>query len=140
MKIIYKSLIFLLLVLCFSCEKLPYYLVNCDGNDCTVNKPINTELEIKLEKDGDAVLVNIYEGILEDSTLYYSLWTRSSSATCTVALNKTYTVTATYYYEEGTYIAVNSITPSVRYVRDMCEDPCYHVYDKVVNLKLKYTK
>ena len=140
MKIIFKSLIFLLLVLCFSCEKLPYYLVNCDGNDCTVNKPYNTQLEIKLENDGILVLVNIYEGILEDNTLYDSFHTRFSSATRTVALNKTYTITATYYYEEGTYVAVNSVTPSVRYVRDMCEVPCYHVYDKVVNLKLKYIK
>jgi len=140
MKIIYRSLIFLLLVLCFSCEKLPYYIVNCDGNDCTANKPINTELEIRLEKTGDAVLIEIYEGILEDNTLYDSFWTRSSSITRSVALNKTYTVTATYFYEENTYISVNSVTPSVRYVRDMCEDPCYHVYDNVVNLKLKYTK
>jgi hypothetical protein len=140
MKIIYRSLFFFLLVICFSCEKLPYYLVNCDGNNCTANKPFNTELEIKLEKSGNLVLIEIYEGLLEDNTIYDSFSTRFSSATCTVALNKTYTITATYFYAEGTYVSVNSVTPSVRYVRDICEDPCYHVYDKVVNLKLKYTK
>ncbi len=135
-----KPLIFLVLVISFSCEKLPYYFVNCEGDNCTVNKPVSTELEIKLEKAGDAVLIDIYEGIVEDSTLYDSFWTMSSSVIRSVALNKTYTVTATYVYNGTTYISINSVTPSVRFVRDICEDPCYYVYNKVVNLRLKYTE
>lgn len=139
-KIIFKPLIFILLAICFSCEKLPSYFVNCEGNNCTINKPVSTELEIKLEKAGDNVLIDIYEGIVEDSTLYDSFYTRSSSVIRTVALNKTYTVTATYVYDGVTYVSINSVTPSVRFVRDMCEDPCYYVYNKVVNLRLKYTE
>jgi hypothetical protein len=138
--IIFKPLIFILLAISFSCEELPYYFVNCEDNTCTINKPVNTELRIELDKTGTIVLVDIYEGVVEDSILYDSFYTRSSFIYRTVALNKTYTVTATYIYDDISYVSINSIRPSVRFVRDMCEEPCYHVYNKVVNLRLKYTE
>jgi len=56
-----------------------------------------------------------------------------------VSINKKYTITATYFFG-AKYTAVNSVTPRVRYSKDQCDDPCYYVYDKTVNLKLKYLK
>ena len=54
-------------------------------------------------------------------------------------LNKTFTVTATYKSEDKTYIAVDSATPKVRLTENQCEETCYYVYDREVDVRLKYT-
>jgi len=55
-----------------------------------------------------------------------------------VSLNKKYTVTATYQIDGDTYIAVDSAFPRVKYTKEQCEDPCYFVYDRIVDLRIKY--
>jgi hypothetical protein len=57
-----------------------------------------------------------------------------------VPINKKYTATATYYKSDIKYVAVDSATPRVKYDKNQCDDPCYFVYDRVVDLRLKYTK
>jgi hypothetical protein len=55
-----------------------------------------------------------------------------------VTLNKKYTATAMYYYADNNYVVVDSAFPKVKYEKDQCNDPCYFVYDRVVNLRLHY--
>jgi hypothetical protein len=131
--------LFLILVFCFSCEEQGL-IVKCP--DCTAEEPLETNLEIKLESSpyGRLTLVQIYEGNLEDSVLYSSYHTTRPSTALSVTINKKYTVTASYYISNNQYIAVDSATPKVKYDKDQCDEPCYYVYDKVVNLRLKYTK
>ena len=114
------------------------YFVNC--SECLTNKPETALLEIRTEKTGNEILINIYEGNVEDNILYESFLTISSNIQRSVPINKRFTLTATYSYEGNNYITVNSVMPRVKYAEDQCEDPCYFVYDKVVDLKLKYTK
>jgi hypothetical protein len=57
-----------------------------------------------------------------------------------VTLNKKYTFSVSYITPEGTFTAIDSATPRVSYNKDQCNDPCYYVYDKVIDLRLKYTK
>jgi hypothetical protein len=54
-----------------------------------------------------------------------------------VTLNKKYTLTATYNIQDNTYVVVDSATPRVRFDKDKCDDPCYLVYDKKLDLSLK---
>ena len=66
----------------------------------------------------------------------------SVSATYTtipVTLNKKYTLTATYYQPDNYYVAIDAATPRVKFEKNQCDDPCYFVYDKEIDLRLKYT-
>ncbi len=127
------------LVIFFSCEKQGLF-VKCP--ECLSDEPVDTDLEVKVDitDKEPSVLINIYEGNLEDSVLYVSYTAIKSISYTTVNLNKQYTVTASYFRSGIKYIAVDSATPGVRYDKNQCDNPCYFVYDHVVNLKLKYTK
>jgi hypothetical protein len=136
MKIILRIFLFVLLALCFSCEDKGWF-ADCD--DCTTTEPELTDLVLKLKSIGKPVHVNVYEGELEDSVLYDFADVGATEYTFLVRLHKKYTVTATYYLEGNTYTAIDSATPKVKYTEDQCDDACYYVYDKVVDLRLKYT-
>ena len=138
MKILLKSLIFILMVLFFSCEKILPNFVIC--SDCTANEPTNAELDIRLDVYDSLTDIRIYEGNLEDSILYATIRSGSTSTTYQVPLNKKFTLTATYNIPGKKYIAVDSAFPRVKYDKVSCQDPCYFVYDKVINLRLNYTK
>ena len=139
MKPAIKILLAVVFVLFFSCEDQGLF-VKCP--DCVSDEPVNTNLEVKLDLPaaGQVTKVNIYEGNLEDSVLYGSLNTTGSDASFSVTINKKYTVTATYYVSDDYYVAVDSSTPRVRYDKTHCDNPCYFVYDKNVDLRLKYTR
>jgi len=137
MKRIIRILFTTLLAVCFSCEEKGW-LADCD--DCTVEIPRTTYLLIKLTDTGLPVLLNIYEGELEDSVLYDFININNvKEYSADVPVNKTFTITATYDIEDITYIAVDSATPKVRYTEDQCEEACYYVYDREVDVRLKYT-
>jgi hypothetical protein len=137
MRITIKLFLFLILVFCFSCEEQGLFV---DCRDCTASEPLDTYLEINLDMNFQTgeTLVKIYEGNLEDSILYKTRQVSGLYTTVTVLTNKKYTVTATYYIPGNYYIVVDSATPRVKYEKKQCDDPCYFVYDKVVDLRLKY--
>jgi hypothetical protein len=97
---------------------------------------------VKLDEgyNSSPTLINVYEGNLEDSVLYSSYETTETLAIISVTLNKKYTVTANYHIADNYYIAIDSATPRVRYDKTQCNDPCYFVYDKDIDLRLKYTR
>jgi hypothetical protein len=95
---------------------------------------------LDVETFGTLVLINVYQGNLEDSILYNSVSVSTTSTIINVTLNKKYTVTATYHLGDNYYTAIDSATPRVRYEKDLCDNPCYFVYDKTIDLRLKYTK
>jgi hypothetical protein len=139
MRLTIRLFLILILVLCFSCEEQGL-LIKCP--DCTTDEPIQTNLEAKLDETfpGNEALITVYEGNLEDSIIYRSYRTSQPHSYITVTLNKKYTVTATYFQSGNSYVAVDSVTPKVKYEKEQCDNPCYFVYDKVVDLRLKYTK
>lgn len=136
---IQKVLLLLFIVVFFSCEEQGIF-IKCP--DCTAEEPLKTDLEIKLDLTfySSATLIEVYEGNLEDNILYSSYNTRRTKTTIPVTINKKYTVTATYYIPGDYYITVDSATPRVRYDKEQCDDPCYFVYDRMIDLRLKYTK
>ena len=139
MKITIRLFLFLILVICFSCEEQGIF-IKCP--DCTAEEPLKTDLEIKLDLTfySSATLIEVYEGNLEDNILYSSYNTLRTKTTIPVTINKKYTVTATYYIPGDYYITVDSATPRVRYDKEQCDDPCYFVYDRIIDLRLKHTK
>jgi hypothetical protein len=135
-----KILLFVALIFCFSCEEQGL-TVKCP--DCTENEPTKTELELKLNLSDYgflSTLITVYEGNLEDNVIYDTFQTNDENSSVTVSLNKKYTVTATYFIPDNSYVAVDSSTPKVRFEKSQCDDPCYFVYDRILDLRLKYTK
>lgn len=128
--------LFLVLTVCFSCEENGWI---ADCSHCTPEEPDMTTLVVKLKDIGIPVRVNIYEGEVEDSVLYDFADSNLSEYNPAVKLNKRYSLTATYYIEGHTYVAIDAVTPKVKYTKDQCDEPCYYVYDRVADLRLKYT-
>lgn len=139
MKRVLRVVLLFVLPLFLSCEEQGL-IVKCP--DCLDYDPQFASLEIKLDINYQtaATLVKIYSGNLEDDILYKSRFIEGKSAFIRVQLNREYTVTATYYVTDpqgNYYIAVDTATPRVKFVEDQCDYPCYFVYDKSVDLRLK---
>jgi hypothetical protein len=138
MQKILRIISLILLTICFSCEDQSF-IVQC--SDCIAEEPITAELYADLDPDYFyESLVQIWEGNLEDSILVDSYTVYSKTFTQEVTINKKYTITATYYISNIKYIAVDSATPSVKYEKSQCEEPCFFIYDRKCDLRLKYTK
>jgi hypothetical protein len=138
-KKLFRIISLLILTLSFSCEKQTLF-VKCE--ECLTDEPDETDLTIKLDNYnyGVETIVHVYLGNIEDSILYNTIRTTNRETSIRLTINKKYTVTATYFISGKYYIAVDSANPGVNYVKDQCTDPCYYVYDRVVDLRLKYTK
>jgi len=139
MKKVIKLVFLLSLVIAGSCEKNGL-IVNCQ--ECTTEEPVDAEIEIKTDIGFSGALANItiYEGNLEDGVIYDEVKASGPVTSVSVSMNKKYTFTASYKYSNTYYKAVDSATPRVSYNKDQCDDPCYYVYDRFVDLRLKYTK
>ena len=138
MQKILRIISLILLTICFSCEDQSF-IVQC--SDCIAEEPITAELYADLDPDYFyESLVQIWEGNLEDSILVDSYTVYSKTFTQEVTINKKYTITATYYISNVRYIAVDSATPSVKYEKSQCEEPCFFLYDRKCDLRLKYTR
>jgi hypothetical protein len=138
MQKILRIIALILLTICFSCEDQSF-IVQC--SDCIPEEPITAELYADLDPDYFyESLIQLWEGNLEDSILVDSYTVYSKTFTQEVTINKKYTITATYYISNVRYIAVDSATPSVKYEKSQCEEPCFFLYDRKCDLRLKYTK
>jgi len=136
MKSAVRILFFLILAVCFSCEEKGWF---ADCSECTTYEPETADLIIKTSEAETNAIIKIYEGGIEDSILYASFISWGSVTNYQIVLNKKYSVTATYSIDGNTYLAIDSATPRVRYTDDQCDEPCYFIYDHVVDLRLKYT-
>jgi hypothetical protein len=135
---IFKGLfIFVFFIFCFSCEQSPLFIINC--GECVAEEPLEAELDMKLDsKSNNNIEINIYEGELSDKIIFANFRTSGNSTSFKVPLNKKFTVTATYYVGQNTYIVVDTAFPRVKYDKRSCDNPCYYVYNRKVNLRLKY--
>ncbi len=148
MKLFRIFFIFLVLTLFFSCEneEILRDISFIDCSKCTADEPFTAEIRIKLSdpyKFGSAneiVLIEIFEGNLEDDILFGAFQTSSNETAINLPINKKYSITATYYINNKSYIAVNSVRPAVRYNESSCDEPCYYTTPGSLNLKLKHTK
>lgn len=135
MRLTLRLFIFIAITFCFSCEEQGIF-VNCD--ECVENEPFEAKIEARLEVTNyTGTVINLYEGNLEDSILIGTYYWYSTTFTHYVAINKKYTVTATYYVDGDYYVAVDSATPRVTYNKDQCRSPCYYIYDRSCDLRLK---
>lgn len=131
-----RLILFFSLIMFFSCEE-EGFIVDC--SECITEEPTDASLEMKIDENDSPVIIEIYSGILQDSILFRTIETNRSQLVVSVPLNNMYTVTAKYNRDGKTYIAIDTAYPRVRFEEDQCDDPCYFIYNKNLNLKLKYT-
>ncbi len=129
--------ILLFLVICFlsACEKL--YIVDC--SECELTEPSTCNLKIKLGESisGSPYDVTIYRGTIQDGVVIYNT-SINTSFYHRVSLNSEYTVTATIVFNGKEYTAVDSTRPKVDVITDACDETCYYVVNRTINLKIKY--
>lgn len=132
-----KFLLLAAFIFSFACEDKGLFI---DCAECLTSEPVKTDLDIKLElpEYNSQALITVYEGNIEDSIVYTSYKIAATQSSVQVTLNKKYTVTEAYNKDGNYYIAIDSATPRVRYEKSQCDDPCYFIYDKEINLRLKY--
>lgn len=133
---IFRVMFILIIALCFSCEEEPF-IVDC--GECKSKEPTEATITIHLydNPNNSSTDVVVYEGYLEDNIIYTVVSTLTDYAEVVVPVNKRYTITAIYPLASGTYIAVDSVLPRVKFDDQQCENPCYYVYDNTANLRLK---
>lgn len=132
-RIIILSVTFISLSCLFSCEEL--MIINC--SECSINEPTEVYIEINLENTASAIVITVYAGKLEENIVLSQRVTFNQNAYEKVPLNREITVTAEYKIDGNTCIAVNSVSPHVVYEENQCSDPCYYVFDRKVDLRLK---
>jgi len=128
--------LFLVLAAAFSCEEQGWI---ADCGDCIPNEPATDYLLIKFSVNNPLATINVYEGELEDNVLLSSVNPPSDIYRIDVRLNKKYTATARYERDGKTYTAVDSAIPRTKFTETQCEDACWYVYDKELDLRIKYT-
>jgi hypothetical protein len=133
-----RALVLTFLIILFSCEENGKVI---DCKDCTSYEPADAILKAEVVPNSSTgVWIKLWEGKLEDNILVDSVKIFNTSYEIKVALNKSYTITATYRIDNKIYTAIDSATPRVRYTTDYCEEACYYIYDHTFDLRLKYTK
>lgn len=137
MKKIVKILFLLAVSIVFSCEKF-YDFPGC--SDCKEEEPDRAQLSFKFEPSyGVFVDLKVYEGDISDSILLATtrLSIQQPNYKINVALNKKYSATGTYEINKKKYIVVAGTTIRVAYEKQRCNDPCYYIYNDMIDLRLK---
>ena len=129
----------LLIMVLFSCED--GYLTDC--RECYPDVTGRVTIRIRY-RNLNAVPVNpvvtIYEGAIEDSIILarYYVGDPTSYLSYDAVLYKDYTATLEFMYNGRKYISTDAARPKVRYDEDTCEEPCYYIYDNILDLRLRY--
>ena len=131
----------LLILVLFSCEE--GYLTDC--RECYPEETGRVTIEIRyrnIDRVPVSPVVTIYEGVVEDGIIIarYSVGDPTSSLSYDAVLYKDYTATLEFIYDGQTYITTAAARPKVRYDEHTCDEPCYYIYDNIIDLRLRYEK
>ncbi len=129
----------LLMLLLFSCED--GYLTDC--RRCYTNVEGNVTIEIRFRNPDRVPLnpvVTIYEGAIDEGIIIdrYYVQDPTSFISYDAILYKNYSATLEFSYDGKRYITTAAACPKVRYDESSCDEPCYYIYDNVLDLRLRY--
>jgi hypothetical protein len=129
----------LALLLLFSCEEGTI----TDCTECDPDGIYQPQLTIYIrnpEYEPVNPMVTIYEGAIEDSIVLNRINVNESYSYITydAVLYKDYTVTVEFLLNSVKYVAIGAACPKVRYDESTCDQPCYYLYDNIIDLRLRY--
>ncbi len=132
-------LLTILILLLFSCEE--GYLTDC--SQCSVSEDYNVVLKINL-RDQDRYMedpvVTLYEGPVSDGIVIekYYIVDPNSMIYYGAILYKDYSATLEFRYNGRQYVSTAGACPKVRFDETTCDEPCWYVYDNIIELNLRY--
>jgi hypothetical protein len=129
----------LALLMLFSCEDGG--ITDCDTCDPGgISQPQLTIYIRNSEYVPANPVVTIYEGAIEDSIVLRRMSVNESYSYITydAVLYKDYTATLEFFLNSVKYVAIGAACPKVRYDESTCDEPCYYLYDNVIDLRLRY--
>lgn len=128
-----------ILLLLFSCEE--GFITDC--NDCYTSDDYQVILTIKYQGTTYVpigALITLYEGPVGDNLVLEKFYVKDpySEIRYPAVLYKDYSATIEYTYADRHFILTAGACPKVKYDETTCEEPCYYVYDNVLDLTLRY--
>jgi hypothetical protein len=127
------------MVLLISCEE--GFITDC--RDCNPDPVTDATLLIYI-KDADYFPTNplftLYEGAIEDNIILTQYYVDGfpTFLSFQALLYKDYTATLEFTLDGQKYITVDAACPQVRYDETACDEPCYYIYDNIIDLRLRY--
>lgn len=85
-------------------------------------------------------VVTLYEGSVEDGIIIstYVIDVGISFLEVDALYYKDYSATLEFFHEGQKYITTAGACPQSGYDESTCEEPCYFIYDNVLDLRLRY--
>ena len=136
MRYLYHIVLYLVIIVLFSCDQL--YYINCD--DCFTEEPVNCNVELLIgvgSVQDVSFEITIYLGKVEDGIVINSFRSTHDSSFWAL-INNEYSVTAVAEIDGKVYRAINSTTPETELIKDQCESDCFKIKNNSINLRLKY--
>lgn len=129
----------LFMILLLSCEE--GIIIDC--NNCYTGPLEYVSLKINITGRNyipSNALITLYEGSVEDSVILMQYYIQGSTTITTydALLYKNYTATLEFNIGGQDYVTVDATYPQARYEESACNEPCYYVYDNVLDLRLRY--
>lgn len=127
-----------ILLLLFSCEE--GYITDC--GEC-YSDGYRVVLKIKF-RNPEYIPINpiitLYEGNVSDSIIIEKFYISDpyTYIDYNAILYKDYSATLVFYKDGRKYITTAAACPKVKYDETTCEEPCYYLYDNVLDLRLRY--
>jgi len=131
-------IIALTMLLILSCDE---EFISC--NDCYTSNNYKVVLFIRyrnLEGLPANPVVTLYEGNVSDSLVLekYYITDPYSVTKYYAILYKDYSATLEFTLDGQKYIVTGAACPKVRYDETKCVEPCWYMYDNVIDLRLRY--
>jgi len=126
------------LLLLFSCED--GYITDCE--EC-YSDDYRVVLKIKF-RTPEYIPVNpvvtLYEGNVSDSIIIGKSYISEphSYIEYDAILYKDYSAMLVFYKDGRKYVTTAAACPQVKYDETTCEEPCYYLYDNILDLRLRY--
>ena len=132
--------VFIFMLCLFSCEE--GWITDC--RECDENKPGTVNLKIYV-RNPEAIpaypVVTLYDGAIEDS-IVLRRYTMEDPYALTIyydaLLYKDYTATVEFNFDGRNYLLIDAACPELRYDETSCDNPCYYVFNNVIDLRLRY--
>lgn len=128
-----------LMLIILSCEDR----FRTDCNSCLSTSDYSVLLEIKYRNPESVPgnpIVTLYEGNISDSIILERFYIENpySHIAYNAILYKDYSATLEFTYNGRKYITVGAACPKVRYDETTCDEPCWYLYDNIIDLRLRY--
>lgn len=128
-----------IILLLFSCEE--EYLTNCSQCDTSDNYAVRLRISLRNpERIPENPVVTLYEGPVSDGIILerYNIIDPNAVIYYNAILYKDYSATLEVRYDGKNYVTTAGACPKVRYDETTCEEPCWYVYDNILDLRLRY--